>query len=127
MRWTVDHGRGSDLGRFVSLHIGPGRGYLRPWWTTRNAGPGAAIRPGSDCGHSWPAHCHSAHCRSWWCRLPSLSVVGPLLFCGHTLRVWLGPTYRWTSPRAWIERARIIRRRQRMQPHSDVYAFVSFV
>lgn len=92
MRTTYDRGYGASRGRQLGIHIGPGRGYLRQWWVHRNAGPGKATSPGCDCGHFGLSHCNSAYCSRAWCKAPLWPVLGWFLR-GHSLYLWLGPTY----------------------------------
>jgi len=107
MRFTYDRGNGSSDGKWLSLHLGPGAGYMRPVWTKRNKGPGLATEPGRDCGHIGLDHCWSAYCRRWFCQLHAAPVIGWLLR-GHTLRIWCGPTWEKVGTLAWFRHARVI-------------------
>jgi hypothetical protein len=94
MRVSYDNGQGSMCGRWLSIHVGRGSGYLREWWTNLNAGPGLAVTPYTACGHRGLSHCNSAYCTRAWCNAQSWPVFGWLFVRSHTLRIWVGPTYR---------------------------------
>ena len=99
MQITLDTGRGSFRGDGrIALHVGPGRGYLRPWYVRLNRGPGKATGPAlasysdgtahehygkGDCGHPWPYHCNSAFCGRMWCSLSLYRVARPFVL-GYT-------------------------------------------
>lgn len=112
MRVTFDDGRGGTTGRWLSLHFGPGCGYLRKWWCRLNAGPGQATTPETPCGHRGLAHCNSAYCTRAWCGAQSWPVFGWLFTRGHTMRIWAGPAHNRSLRNLWRE-ARLLLRRSR--------------
>ena len=108
IRLNVSTGQGGSEGRWFRLTLGSGAGYMNRVWTDRNQGPGNATSDNSSgeyrsipCGHKAPYHCNSAYCNQWYCKtFPSLPVVR-YLTQGHTLLIWLGPTYNRRSLGAW--------------------------
>ena len=121
MRYSYDNGIGGTTGRWLSIHFGPGKGYMRHWWTDRNRGPGNATAPGLDCGHRGPDHCWSKHCRRTWCGAHRWPILGWLIR-GHTLRLWCGPRY--GTLRAGLFTLR--RLRQARAVNDGLYSVASF-
>jgi hypothetical protein len=115
MRFTLDKGYGNSDGKArVALHVGPGGGYLRPWYVKLNRGPGNAQGPACNhsheynqlardaygkghCGHAFPARCNSAFCGRFWCHLSAFRLTRPLV---------TGYTFRATIPSRYAERLR---------------------
>lgn len=128
VRTSYDGGRGSDTGRWFSIHFGPASGYLREWWVNLNAGPGNAVGPGEwrsgHCGHKGLAHCNSAYCGRAWCNAQSWPIFGWLFLRGHSFRMWCGPTYGRTV-RDWRIGASALRRSKKVHP-GFLYSLVSF-
>lgn len=123
MRFSYDNGRGADT-KWLYISFGRGGGYIREWYSNLNQGPGNARSPGNDCGHKGFNHCNSAHCNRAWCNASQWFIFGFLFVSGHTLRIWLGPTYfSWYNLRNNI---RLLRQKKRL-PHNDgLYNFISF-
>jgi len=136
MRISYDRGKGWELGRRLGIHFGPGSGYLRDWWVALNAGPGQATSPGHDCGHKGLKHCNSCHCHRPWCKSQRWPVFGWVFLHGHSLYVWLGPTYMpdkltlaaigtWYK---WQWRATLnhLKSRRKMTNGDSLYKLISF-
>jgi len=122
IRFTFDKGHGWELGRFISIHLGAGWGYMHAWWTKLDRGPGNATKPGTNCGHRGIYHCNSGHCKRAYCNLiPRV----PLISRGATLRVWVGPTY--FSLANVRSNLRCLKQRRRGNAnHTGLYSLVSF-
>jgi hypothetical protein len=113
---SIDRGHGSLYGRFLYVRFGGGNGYVNAWWARLCRGPGNAIGTGlredwgtKRCGHPWPYRCSSAYCGAAWCNAEHWPVFGWLFLLGHTLRIWLGPTYNRRSLAAWKQGLRHLR------------------
>jgi hypothetical protein len=116
IRLRVSTGQGGSEGRWFRLTLGSGAGYMNRMWTSRNKGPGNATSGKQQrrvrsipCGHRAPYHCNSAYCNQWFCKtFPNLPLVRHLTH-GHTLRIWLGPTYNRKSLESWKRTRRYIK------------------
>ena len=103
MRITLDNGSGSTTGRWLSLHFGPGKGCMRKVWTRRNRRARRPRRGRSAVTRG--SITATAFCTRWFCQLPGTR-LGRFLLCGHTLRVWCGPTY-YRGFRRWLHDVRV--------------------